>query len=43
MNKQQSGNNMHKEVNTSTDLEIIKRLYSNYEEGQTRSSMKPSL
>jgi hypothetical protein len=43
LKKQESGNTMYKEVNTSTDLEIIKGLYRNYEDGDTRSSTKPSL
>jgi hypothetical protein len=34
---------MYKEVNNSTDLVIIKGLYTNYEDGDTRSSNKPSL
>jgi hypothetical protein len=42
LKKQQSGNTMYKEDDLSTDLEI-KGLYRNYEEGDTRSSMKPSL
>jgi hypothetical protein len=42
LKKQQSGNAMYKE-DISTDLEIIKGLYRNYEDGDTRSSMKPSL
>jgi hypothetical protein len=34
---------LNKELNISTDLEIIKGLYRNYEDEDTRSSMKPSL
>jgi hypothetical protein len=43
LNKQQSGNTTCKDVNISTDLEIIKGLYRNYEDGYTRNSMKPTL
>jgi hypothetical protein len=34
---------LYKEDNISKDLEIIKGLYRNYEDGDTRSSTKPSL
>jgi hypothetical protein len=43
LNKQQNGNTMYNEENVSTNLEIIKGLYRNYEDGYTISSMKPSL
>jgi hypothetical protein len=34
---------MYKEVSISTDLEIINGLYRNYEDGDTISSMEPSI
>jgi hypothetical protein len=40
--KQQSGNTIYKEDNISADLEIIKGLHREHEDGYT-SSMKPSL
>jgi hypothetical protein len=43
LSKYQSVNTMHKEVNISTDLEIIKGLYRNYEDGDTINSMKPTV
>jgi hypothetical protein len=43
LKKQQHGNSMYNEENVSTDLEIIKGLHRNYEDGYTTSSMKPSL
>jgi hypothetical protein len=42
LKKQESGNTIYREVNISTDLVIIKGLYTNYEDGD-KSSMKPSL
>jgi hypothetical protein len=43
LKNQQSRNTIYKEVNVNTDLEIIKGLSRNYEDWDTRSSMKPSL